>query len=63
MCDQVDIKRFRERYDMTQAELADKLAIDRSTLAHVERGRRSLSRPSRRLFDQMLETYSKDEPA
>ena len=34
-----DVKLIRESLNMTQAELAERLGIDRSSLAHMENGR------------------------
>ena len=34
-----DVKAIRESLNMTQAELAERLGIDRSSLAHMENGR------------------------
>jgi transcriptional regulator with XRE-family HTH domain len=35
-----DVKSIRKSLNMTQAELAELLGIDRSSLAHMENGRR-----------------------
>jgi transcriptional regulator with XRE-family HTH domain len=37
------ISRLRKRHGWTQAELAEKVGIDRSFLADVERGKRNIS--------------------
>lgn len=34
-----NVKSIRKRLNMTQAELAERLGIDRSSLAHMENGR------------------------
>jgi putative transcriptional regulator len=34
-----NVKSIRESLNMTQAELAERLGIDRSSLAHMENGR------------------------
>ena len=35
-----NVKSIRKRLKMTQTELADRLGIDRSSLAHMENGRK-----------------------
>ena len=35
-----NVKSIRKSLDMTQAELAERLGIDRSSLAHMENGRK-----------------------
>ena len=35
-----NVKSIRESLNMTQAELAERLGIDRSSLAHMENGRK-----------------------
>ena len=40
----MDIKKLREKYEISQAELAEKLGISRYTLIKTEQGRRALTR-------------------
>lgn len=48
------LKQFREAAKMTQGEVAARLHITRSTVAHWERGRNG---PSKRILPRVAELY------
>jgi transcriptional regulator with XRE-family HTH domain len=57
-----NVKSIRESLNMTQAELAERLGIDRSSLAHMENGRR-VPRPVELLLASLLNSQRKGAAA
>lgn len=50
-----NVKSIRKSLNMTQAELAERLGIDRSSLAHMENGR-PVPRPVALLLDVLVDS-------
>ena len=52
MDDQIDVKALRKRLDWSQAELAEHLGLDRSSVSRLENGQ-APSGPTLRLLKQL----------
>lgn len=53
MTEELDVKSFRERLKVTQAQLAAQLGVDQGTVSNWETGKTSPNGPARRLMEQM----------
>jgi transcriptional regulator with XRE-family HTH domain len=57
-----DVKLIRKSLNMTQAELSERLGIDRSSLAHMENGRK-VPRPVELLLAALVNSQRKEVAA
>ena len=58
--DIVKIKEFREKTGMTQAQLADKLNVDRSIVSYWERGKATPCKKHRAMLCAILQCTEKE---
>lgn len=49
----INIKKLRGRLKLSQAEMADRLGVNQSTVNRIESGQRPPSRPVQRLLEQL----------
>jgi len=54
-----DVLFIRERLDITQEELAEKVGVQRTAVCHWERGIRKPTGPVRILLDKLRQTAAK----
>jgi transcriptional regulator with XRE-family HTH domain len=57
MSEQIDLHSFRTRLGWTQAQMADELGLDRSTVSRIETGQQRPSGPVIRLLGRLMQQY------
>jgi putative transcriptional regulator len=55
MFEAIDVKSVRQKLNLTQAALAEKLGVDQGTVSNWENGKNSPNGPAHRLMVQMLD--------
>jgi len=53
MARKLDVKKLRDSLELTQADFADLLGVNQSTVARIERGERPPSKPVLKLLEQI----------
>lgn len=53
MSKKINLAKLRDRLNLSQAALADRLGVDQATVSRIETGAREPSKPVQRLLEQI----------
>lgn len=53
MSKKINLAKLRDRLNLSQAALADRLGVDQATVSRIETGTREPSKPVQRLLEQI----------